>query len=162
MDALFKGAVTDCPPIPEEASGAPLNVPVRPDPSQVPALLPGQGLSEMFVSPVLKFGQLLRHNPRAELTGVQVEAQEAVRQVLTCVFTQHGAVQTSSLTLGRSGPSTPQDAVVLLSPEGTRLDLRWAPGHAPCGACCTSLSAPCASTSEQTKMCKHANMHASA
>ena len=55
---------------------------------------------------------------------LQVDAQEAVRQVLTSVFTQHGAVQTSSLTLGRSGPSAPQDAVVLLSPEGTRLDLR--------------------------------------
>ena len=87
-------------------------------------MLPMQGLSDMFASPVPKTGQLLQPRLRAELPAVQVEAQEAVRQVLTSVFTQHGAVQTSSLTLGRSGPSTPQDAVVLLSPEGTRLDLR--------------------------------------
>ena len=70
---------------------------------------------------------------------MQVEAQEAVRQVLSTVFTQHGALQTSSLTLGRSGPSTPQDAVVLLSPEGTRLDLRCA--HRVGGAlqCCAAM-----------------------
>ena len=56
---------------------------------------------------------------------VQMDAQKAVEQAITNVFSLHGAAPMASSTVGACPADPPRNAAVLLSPDGSRLALRY-------------------------------------